>query len=491
MHRPIVFLLAVIDAVIAVAVGLAVILAPLTLLWVFALPGASWGALWSSGATAWQFAMLVPLHITLPPEYVATVGIDPAAASFTLSLAPLAFAGFIAIFAARSGVRASRAEAWITGVVSGTLAVAILAFLIAVSAANVVADVELWQAVLCPTLLFGVPALAGAVVTEWREGGAGRIASWRNRVESGADDWAMAPGLIVRGAAVVLTGLIGAGAVLVAAALVMRGGEIVALYQASNVDALGATMITLAQASYLPTLVVWALSFIAGPGFAVGTATLISPAATSAGIVPGVPLLGALPESTSSWLLLLALIPVSFGVFAGWIARSRLVRTVHLRHADGSAYDPVAARLAMTAGIALVSALGGAAMAALASGSLGPGQLVDFGPQPGAVALAVGVEVAIGAGIVLLSPRRATDDHVDGWTEASDEVDDAGDSHTDRLGRSYTSTFPIEPAPFADAEPTEPAGSTEPSGSSEPAPSADAETIDLGPRRPDPGAPLD
>ena len=41
--------------------------------------------------------------------------------------------------------------------------------------------------------------------------------------------------------------------------------------------------------------------------------------------MPGLPVLGAVPESTTSWLLLLALLPVALGALAGWIARSRLL----------------------------------------------------------------------------------------------------------------------------------------------------------------------
>ena len=107
MHRLIVALLAAVDAAIAVAVGLAATLAPLTLLWVFGFGGeADWGVLWSSAVSVWQLGNLVPLQIALPPDYLAATGISAEAASFVLSLAPLAFAGFTAIFAARSGARA-------------------------------------------------------------------------------------------------------------------------------------------------------------------------------------------------------------------------------------------------------------------------------------------------------------------------------------------------------------------------------------------------
>src|SRR5689334_168625 len=126
MHRLIVLFLAAFDAAIAVAVGVAAIVAPLTLIWVLGLGDtADWGAWWPAGGVVWQFGHLVPLQLPLPGDYLAATGIDQTAASFTLSLAPLAFAAFTGIFAARSGSRASRADAWVTGVVTGTLVVAI------------------------------------------------------------------------------------------------------------------------------------------------------------------------------------------------------------------------------------------------------------------------------------------------------------------------------------------------------------------------------
>jgi hypothetical protein len=66
---------------------------------------------------------------------------------------------------------------------------------------------------------------------------------------------------------------------------------------------------------------------------------------------------------------------------------------------------PIGARLVITLGIALLSAAGAAILAAVASGSMGPGRLAVMGPSPGPVALAVGVEVIVGAGILLLAPR--------------------------------------------------------------------------------------
>lgn len=401
MNRLIIFLLAAVDALVSVAVGIALIIAPLTVLWVFALPGADWGALWPTTATLWQFAMLVPLQIELPLEYVAALGIEADAAAFTLSLAPLGFAAFMIIFAARSGMRASQAEAWITGVVTSTVVVASVAALIALSSTTPVVQVELWQAILFPTLLFAVPALVAAVVMEWRNAGGGPIAALRARFEHEGADWAVVPTLIGRGAAIVVVGLIGAGALLSAVALAFSAGDMVALYQASNVDALGAVMLTLGQGAYLPTVFVWAIAFIAGPGFALGTGSIVAPAGTTAGIVPGIPLLAIVPSDGNGWLLLLALIPVALGAFAGWVARSYLLRS----RETSRGHEAMAPRLAVLGGITVLSASAAAILAALASGAFGPGRLAEFGPQPGPIALAIGVEVAIGAAILLLSPH--------------------------------------------------------------------------------------
>jgi len=536
MYRLIVALLAAVDAAIAVAVGIAATLAPLTLLWVFGLGvEADWAALWPASASIWQLGNLVPLAVTIPPDYLAATGIDPAAAEFTLSLAPLAFAAFTAIFAARSGRRASGADAWITGVIVGTATFAALATAVALTSANDVLAAERWQAILFPTLVFAVPALVAALVTEWRDAGAGFIARLRDRVEAAPHGWGLVPALVARGTAVVVVGLIGLGALLTAIALILGGGEVIALFEAGHVDALGATVLTLAQLAYLPTLVVWAMAFIAGPGFALGADTSVSAAGTQVGVVPGIPLLGVIPDSTTPWLLLLALLPVALGAFAGWIARSRFVRITAVSSArprvggasatdaataaaatgstnasatdaatsasltdaaaatsitdeairtstadeairtstaddaadpartaalagllasaaaaaaerdaaaeaaaresvaaresaaapepaggggddsapepadeagDAAEEDPIAARLVMTVGIAVLSAGTAALLAALAAGSLGPGRLAVLGPEPGPVALAVGLEVLVGAAILLLSPRR-------------------------------------------------------------------------------------
>ena len=258
MNRLLVALLAALDALIAAAVGVAAALAPLTVLWVLGLGGtADWGALWPASVRLWQFGQLVPLAIALPPDYLTATGIPTDAASFWISLAPLGFAAFTALFAARSGARAARSGAWVVGVASGavvTLAVAGLAWR---TSANPVAAVYGWQALLVPTAVFALPALLGAVVGAWRHGDDGVVDAVRARFERSSLSEA-APEAAARGIGIVVAGFIAAGAAVIAVTTVVRGGEVVALFESAHVDALGVVMLGLVQLAYLPTLAVWA-----------------------------------------------------------------------------------------------------------------------------------------------------------------------------------------------------------------------------------------
>ncbi|HWU28454.1 MAG TPA: DUF6350 family protein, partial [Microbacterium sp.] len=108
MQRVIVLLLAALDAAIAAAIGLAAVLAPFTLLWVLSFGvDADWGALWPVSGTLWQFGHGVPLQVVLPDAVLSGLAIPKEAATFALSVPPLAILLFTVIFAARSGRRAA------------------------------------------------------------------------------------------------------------------------------------------------------------------------------------------------------------------------------------------------------------------------------------------------------------------------------------------------------------------------------------------------
>lgn len=401
MHRLLIALLAALDALLAAAGGIAVVLAPLALLWVFGVGNPDWGALWPASAAVWHLGHLVPVTVILPDAYLAATGIDPILATFTLSLAPLAFAAFTALFAARSGARAAEAGAAVTGWLSGSAVFAALSALIGLSAnADLVAS-EVWLAILLPSLLFFVPSFLGAFVGSWRVGDDGPVDALRARIARLPHAWAEVPALVARGLAMTTLGLVAVGGVVVVAGLIARSTQVIGLFQASNADGIGATVIALGQLVYLPTLVLWAVAFTAGPGFALGTDTAVTPAATQVGALPGIPVLGAIPDSTSSWLLLLALVPVGVGALTGWMLRSRMPRP--------TGPEPFGPRLVVVIAVAALTGGAGALAALASSGSIGPGRLSETGPQPGPLALALGLEVLVGLAILLLSPRAGDD----------------------------------------------------------------------------------
>lgn len=410
MHRLLVAFLAALDAVLAAAGGIAVVLAPLTLLWVVGVGSPDWGALWPTTAAVWHLGHLVPITVTLPDTYLAATGIDPTFATFTLSLAPLAFAVFTALFAARSGVRAGEAGAALTGWLSGSVVFAGIATLVALTGNAALVASETWLAILLPSLLFFVPAFVGAFVGAWRVGDDGPVDALRARIERLPDAWAAVPALAGRGVALTTLGLVGAGGVIVVVGLVARSTQVIEIYQATNADAVGATVIALGQLMYLPTLVLWAVAFIAGPGFALGTDTAVTPAATQVGALPGIPVLGGIPDTTSSWLLLLVLLPIGIGALTGWILRSRMPVTTDP--------EPLGPRLTLAIAVAVLTGGVGALAAVVSAGSIGPGRLAETGPQPGPLALALGLEMLLGLAILLLSPRFGADGTVPkAWDE--------------------------------------------------------------------------
>ncbi|WP_203136189.1 cell division protein PerM [Microbacterium sp. JZ31] len=426
MHRLLVALLAALDAAVSAIVGWAAVLAPLTLMWVFAFGVlADWSALWPATVRIWQLGNFVPLSLTLDGQFLVETGLPEEAGSFVLSLAPLAFGVLIAAFAARSGRRALRSGKWATGVAAGTVVTALAAVIANVTSGNPVATVDAWRAILMPTLVYAVPMLIGAVTGAWSEGDDGivdRIHDAADRLPSG---WREFPALMVRGGGMALAGVVGFAALAIATAVPLRGGSVIALYETTQVDLTGAVLLTLAQFAYLPTMIGWAMAWMAGPGFAFGAGTGVTPAATQLGVLPGVPLLGLIPEQGSPLLLLSVLAPVVAGAIAGWGVRIAFRAEACAERVD---HEPTAPRVVLAVGIAVIAGAGAALIAALTSGSLGPGRLAVTGPEPGAIALAVGLEVLVGAAILLLAPR-SYERRLGEWVRGDDDEEGASDEN--------------------------------------------------------------
>lgn len=409
--------LAALDAMVAAVVGLVGILAPLTLVWL-ALFGdvAVWDALWPTSVRVWQLGHLVPVHIDLA-SFARDLGIADTGATFWLSVAPLLFGMFTLLFAVRSGRRAVRAaNPWI-GLLAAILVMVGVSVAAQLSSANPVATVHTWQGIAFPPLIYLVGMLGGIIHDAWNEGDNGPIDDVHDYVDGWGPAWREIPALVLRGSAVVVVGLVGAAGVLFAVLVAASGDDIIALYEAAQADAIGASVITLAQLAFVPTLLVWMGSWIAGPGFAIGTGTAISPSGTSLGVVPGIPIFGLLPEGSSTWMLLFALVPIALGAFGGWIVRRSYAKDWAI---EGAGAEPVGPRVVIAVGVAAWAGAAWAILAEIANGSLGPGRLVDVGASPIAVGITVGLEALVGAAILMLAPlpKPVTEDD---WASLTDD----------------------------------------------------------------------
>jgi hypothetical protein len=189
--------------------------------------------------------------------------------------------------------------------------------------------------------------------------------------------------------------LLAAAALLVAVALGMDAGTATELAESTEPGAVGGIGLVLLGGALAPNAVVFAAAWLAGPGFAVGTGTVVTPFATELGPVPGLALLAALPGGPPpGWAPVALLVPVLAGVVGGRLAR---------RAAPPSSWWQ-ACRSALVVGLVAGTVLG--ALAALAGGPLGGERLAAVGPSAWQVALAVAGEVALGAAVTLLLPAR-------------------------------------------------------------------------------------
>lgn len=217
------------------------------------------------------------------------------------------------------------------------------------------------------TVLAGVSSLLGAV-RGLRVGAPPRLPTWARRLPAAA------------GAGLGVMVLTGAGALV--AAVVLRGDAVWSMTTTAAPEPVAATVLVLAQLAYLPNLVLWAVSYVLGAGFTVGTGSLVSPMVTELGLLPGFPVLAALPaEGVGDGGRVLWLLP---GVLAGAVAALVLLGRRPPVRVDVSSL--VGGLAGVAAGLLVTAA------AATSRGSLGTGRLVDLGPRmPELAVMAVSV----------------------------------------------------------------------------------------------------
>jgi hypothetical protein len=408
MNRTTVALLAALEALIVVAIGIGIALVPLTILWAAQYNlSIDWLVFWRAAADTWLVGHGVNLTVSLDSLTATSLGLPGAAVPFQVTVAALGFALLAVLLGVRTGLRAALTPYRQAGVIAAVVTYGILATAITLSAGSAFVRPSIWQGILFPTLVFGLGVVVGASVGGARAAGdtadsvVGVIRRWISSlaptVQSGA-----ASALRAGTAAAAL--VLAVAAVILAALILLNFGTVIGLYEGLQAGALGGAALTIAQLAFLPDLVIWAASWLVGPGFAIGTGSSVSPIGTQLGPIPSLPLLGVLPQGSLALGFLGLVVPVLAGFFAAVVVRSRLPQPITGRPIS---YRPSGSWLVLTAlGIGVVAGIELGLLAWASSGAAGPGRLHDVGPDPWLVGLVAAVEVAIAAVVGMFASGR-------------------------------------------------------------------------------------
>ncbi|WP_235032190.1 cell division protein PerM [Actinacidiphila yanglinensis] len=199
-------------------------------------------------------------------------------------------------------------------------------------------------------------------------------------------------GAALRAAALACGLLLAGGALIGAIALAWHGGAVGRSFQQLSGPLVGRVSVLLLAVGLVPNLVVWASAYALGVGFSVGAGSAVAPAGASGYLLlPGFPLLAALPHSGTCWV--------------GWTTLALpVLAALGLAWCVGNDAWPVWSTVRVTAGATLFLGIGVAVLAAWSGGPIGLHRLADFGPRwwlAGAAATGWTLVIAVPAALVM------------------------------------------------------------------------------------------
>lgn len=147
----------------------------------------------------------------------------------------------------------------------------------------------------------------------------------------------------------------------------------------------GSLLLFALNAFYLPNAALAILGYFTGTGFAIGAGTLVSPFVHRLGELPALPLLAALPTTSSPWALIAVALVVAVGAALAIWAQSASTAT-------------------LLQSLVLVL-IGSAFLSYLASGALMTPAMSAVGLSIWKFTLSLGLEVALGAALIVLLPQ--------------------------------------------------------------------------------------
>lgn len=221
--------------------------------------------------------------------------------------------------------------------------------------------------------------VVGFITTWWA---VAPLCSWQVPWPDAAPAWVKAlPRAVGAG-----LGVLGAGGALVmAVALIVAHHRVADLQAGLAAGPFGSGLLAVAQLFWVPTMAVWGVAWMVGAGVSLGVGTVVTPVAVELGMLPSVPVFGAVPAvgSPSKALLCWFVVPLLAGVVAAWVAL-RAQATADALAGDDPSIDGGALAGGATG---IVTGFIATGMAALTRGDLGQVRLVGLGPLAGNMAL--------------------------------------------------------------------------------------------------------
>jgi hypothetical protein len=397
MNRRSTTLLAALEALVVVGIGIGIPLSLLTVMWAASFGfQLDWIVFWRAAVDIWAIGHGADVTFTIDPETAASAGVPLATEPFRVSLALLGFAALTLAAGWQMGHRTRGERHRVLGGLIAIGGILVLGGLAALSAGHPAALLSRWQTALHPAIIFSL-GFAVATLSEPDRGSGSGSARWSALGERLPALPRAIGAVAVRAGAGTVVSVVGVAALVTSAALIVGYGDVIALYESVQVDLLGCIILTMGQLALLPTVVLWTASWLLGPGFAIGAGSSISPLGTAVGPLPAVPLLGALPSTEFAPGFIVLLVPVLSAFVAGIAVRPRLLAAL----TPGAPWIRWAVVTAgATAACAAVLAV---LLAVISSGSAGPGRLADVGPDPIALGVWMLVEAFVGALLGLLA----------------------------------------------------------------------------------------
>ena len=392
------------------AISLGVVLVPLSLVWLLENnPDVDWLVAFRAAADFWLLSHGTGLVV---PEGEILGLLVPA---FVVTLVPLGMTIWLARSFYNAGKRFLAARSLWPGWLGGALVYGAAALGISTAAYDSTIYPVAWQGVFFPTILFLTFQILGSVFgqpDEIFEGDVLDQSPERDRIRGALNSlrlklhWSIRSimGPAFRAGTAITVMLLMVSAFTVAVLIAISWIDITRLYESVQVSFLGAVVLTIGQLALIPNLVIYGAAWFTGVGFSIGTGSLFSPLGSQVGPLPTIPVLGALPVGQLEF----GMISIVVVLLAAFIATLAIRKSAdEIRFEFATAWT---AAISLGLSIALVTALQMALLATIASGSAGPGRLVQIGVSPWLLAVVVFIEVGVVATLAAFYSARPVED---------------------------------------------------------------------------------